>query len=86
LFDRDIAVDYHYQDQTDKPEEISNRDWYFREQVWEDIFEDISVLWIPSEAGVVYDIVDEDNIEITEELYERIKVKSEEFLNKRKEE
>lgn len=85
LFDRDIAVDYHYQDQTDKPEDISNRDWYFREQVWEDIFEDISVLWIPSEAGVVYDIVDEDNIEITEELYERIKVKSEEFLKKKEE-
>lgn len=68
LFDRDIAVDYHYQNQVDKPDDVSNRDWYFRETVWEDIFEDISCCWVPSEAGAVYKIVDVDDICITKEV------------------
>lgn len=72
LFDRDIAVDYHYQNQTDKPEDISNRDWDFREEVWEDIFEDISALWIPSEAGAVYKIVDVNDIVVTKEMFKDI--------------
>jgi hypothetical protein len=72
LFNRGIAVDYHYQDQTDKPEGISNRDWYFREEVWSDIFDDISCLWIPSEAGVEYRIVGVDDIYVTDEMIKDI--------------
>ena len=72
LFDKDIAEDYHYQDQCDKPDGISNREWNFRKTVWNDIFDDISVLWIPSEAGVRYTIVDECDIDITEDTFKNI--------------
>lgn len=72
LFDKDIAEDYHYQDQSDKPDDISNREWNFRKTVWNDIFDDISVLWIPSEAGVRYTIVDECDIDITEDTFKNI--------------
>lgn len=85
LFDKDIAVDYHYQNQTDKPDEISLRDWRFREEVWEDIFDDISVLWIPSEAGVVYDIVTEDDINISKEIFEKVIEKCKELKEKKNE-
>jgi hypothetical protein len=85
LFDKDIAVDYHYQNQTDKPDEISWRDWRFREEVWTDIFDDISVLWIPSEAGAVYDIVTEDDINISEEIFEKVIEKCKELKEKKKE-
>lgn len=72
LFDRGIAVDYHYQDQTDKPDDISWKDWNFRETVWSDIFDDISVLWKPSEAGAVYNIVGADDIVVTNEMMDEI--------------
>lgn len=86
LFDRDIAVDYHYQDQCDKPDDVSNRDWNFREEVWSDIFDDISTLWIPKEAGVVYDIVDADDIYVTNSMLDDIRrVRKEEVERKEKE-
>ena len=78
LFDKDIAVDYHYQNQTDKPDEISWRDW-------KDIFDDISVLWISSEAGVVYNIVTEDDINISKEIFEKVIEKCKELKEKKKE-
>ena len=73
LFNKDIAEDYHYQDQCDKPDDIPNREWNFRKTVWKDIFDDISIMWIPSEAGVRYDIFNEEDIEITKEIFENIK-------------
>lgn len=82
LFDKGIAVDYYYQDQTDKPDNISWRDWNFREKVWSDIFDDIDSLWRPKEAGVTYDIVSADDIIITDEILEKVKKKVEEFKNK----
>lgn len=82
LFDRDIAVDYHYQDQTDKPDYVSNRNWNFREKVWEDIFDDISCLWRPKEAGVVYEIVCADDIELTNEIFNEVVEFSTEHKNK----
>lgn len=72
LFDRGIAVDYHYQDQTDKPDDVSWRDWNFRETVWSDIFDGISVLWKPSSAGAVYNIVGADDIVVTNEMLDEI--------------
>lgn len=81
LFDKGIAVNYHYQDQTDKPDNISWRDWNFREKVWSDIFDDIDSLWRPKEAGVTYDIVSADDIIITDEILEKVKKKVEEFKN-----
>lgn len=82
LFDRDIAVDYHYQDQTDKPDYVSNRNWNFREKVWEDIFDDISCLWRPKEAGAVYEIVCADDIELTNEIFNEVVEFSTEHKNK----
>ena len=73
LFDRGIAVDYHYQNQTDPPEDVSARDWDFREEVWEDIFGDISPCWVPSEAGAVYKIIDMNDIHITDDIMKDIK-------------
>lgn len=83
LFDRDIAVDYHYQDQTDKPDNVSNRNWYFREKVWKDIFDDISCLWCPKEAGAVYEIVCADDIELTKEIFDEVVEFSTEHKNKK---
>lgn len=85
LFDRDIAVDYHYQNQTDKPDDVSWRNWNFREQVWEDIFEDISCLWIPKEAGVSYDIVDINDIYVTKDMMVDIREGYKEIEKRRKE-
>ena len=79
LFDKDIAIDYHYQDQCDKPDDVSNREWNFRKTVWEDIFDDVSICWIPSEAGVCYNIVDECDIDITKDTFKNIQDKYEEF-------
>jgi hypothetical protein len=31
-------VDFHYQNQTDQPEHISNREWEYRKKVWDEIF------------------------------------------------
>lgn len=85
LFDEGIAVDYHYQDQCDKPDEVSWRDWNFRKKVWEDIFDDISCLWIPREAGVTYDIVTEDDIRLNKEIFEKVKNKCKELKEKKNE-
>lgn len=85
LFDNGIAVDYHYQNQCDKPDEVSWRDWNFREKVWEDIFEDVSCLWIPREAGVTYDIVTEDDIRLNKEIFEKVKNKCKELKEKKEE-
>lgn len=73
LFDKGIAEDYHYQDQTDKPDGISDKDWNFRNRVWSDIFDGISCVWKPSEGGATYDIVTVDDIYVSEELFEKIK-------------
>jgi hypothetical protein len=86
LFNRDIAVDYHYQDQTDKPDEVSNKNWNFREKVWKDIFDDISCLWMPKEAGVVYEIICADDIELTNEIFDEVVKFSTEYKNKKEEE
>ena len=86
LFDRDIAVDYHYQDQSDKPDDVSNRDWNFREEVWSDIFDDISTLWIPSEAGAVYDIVDVEDIYVTSSMLDDIRRVRKEEVERKEEE
>lgn len=77
LFDKGIATDFHYQDQTDKPESISDREWNYRMKVWHDIFEELSPCWVPKEAGAIYTIVDGNDIHITKEIFEKIKKKSE---------
>ena len=55
---KDIADDFHYQNQTDKPEDISDDDWSEREQIWNDIFD---IYFTPGEAGLTYEIVKPDD-------------------------
>lgn len=47
--------DFHYQDQTDRPEEISSRDWNFRKKVWDEIFYDYEVT--PINVGLISEII-----------------------------
>lgn len=37
LYDNDIAEEYHYQNQSDEPEDISEEDWDKRREVWDEI-------------------------------------------------
>lgn len=45
--------DYHYQNQTDQPEDISDEDWQCRETLWDSIFDTYNT---PAEAGFMYEI------------------------------
>lgn len=74
LFKRGIATDFHYQDQSDRPDNVPSREWGFRRRVWEDIFGGLSVNWIPSEAGVVYKITGPDDICLTKEMVDCVKL------------
>ena len=75
LFDNDIVEDFHYQDQSDRPENISNEEWDERCEVWEEIFDEISPAWVPSEAGVTYEIIKPDSflLALPREIIEKIK-------------
>lgn len=48
LIDENIAIDYHYQNQTDQPENISDEEWDSRRDDWEEALKFSS---IPSRAG-----------------------------------
>jgi len=52
------AEDFHYQDQSDQPEEVSDSEWAERKNTWEQIFE-ASSGWIPSEVGANFDLIPE---------------------------
>lgn len=51
---RDIADEYHYQNQTDQPDDISNEEWQERREIWNDIFDKYCS---PNDAGFIYEIV-----------------------------
>lgn len=50
--------DFHYQDQTDKPEEISETDWLFREKIWQNCLK----TGIPSTDGLEIKLSDESSV------------------------
>ncbi|HNC56714.1 MAG TPA: hypothetical protein PLP33_14810 [Leptospiraceae bacterium] len=52
---RKDVKDFHYQDQCDKPDQITRREWTKREKVWSSIYEDYSKT--PSESGLVLEII-----------------------------
>lgn len=54
----EIAIEYHYQNQTDKPDEISTRDWNKRGKIWNEIFDDYVSA---GDAGMIYEIVKPDD-------------------------
>lgn len=74
LFERDIATDFHYQDQSDRPGGVTPREWGFRRKVWEDIFGGLSDCWGPSEAGAVYVITGPDDICLTKDMMDSLKL------------
>ncbi len=47
--------DFHYQNHTDPPEEVAEKDWEHRLQVWEKIYERYST---PAHAGLIFEIMD----------------------------
>ena len=50
--------DYHYQNQTDKPDEVSDEDWEERGRVWDEIFEGLDND-APTGAGLRYTFITE---------------------------
>ncbi len=51
----DYLEDFHYQDQCDRPDDISDGDWEHRCTVWKEIFSG-NVSYIPLDSGVVWHI------------------------------
>lgn len=54
-FAQDFIEDYHYQNQSDMPEDVTEEDWSERARVWEGILEISS---IPSNAGMTVQLVE----------------------------
>ena len=54
-----VFIDFHYQNQADKPEQVSEQEWAHRNQIWEDIFRQSD---IPSSVGLHYDLYDEKEL------------------------
>lgn len=52
--------EYHYQNQTDKPEDIDDEEWDERSDIWNEIFDKYVA---PSDAGFTYEIVKSDDLE-----------------------
>lgn len=50
----DYIEDFHYQDQTDKPDDISDEDWEKRRIIWDKIFESF---WTFHESGFKYEVL-----------------------------
>lgn len=55
----DFLTDYHYQNQTDRPENISEEEWNLREKDWDKA---IGPDYIPSQHGFAVDLFNTDNI------------------------
>jgi len=56
----DGVKDYHYQNQTDQPEEVSDEEWEQRKLDW-DIALERSIADIPATVGFCFDLINRDN-------------------------
>ena len=67
-----LADDFHYQNQTDKPDDIPTREWKKRGKIWNAIFDDY---FYNSDAGPLYEIVkpDDFNHELMEKAFKNFK-------------
>ena len=52
--------DFHYQNSTDKPDDVSDEDWWARSSKWDEIMP----TWIPSKDGFVYTILDLQGVQV----------------------
>ena len=70
----DIADEYHYQNQTDQPDDIDDEEWSERRDVWDEIFDKYTC---PSDAGFIYEIVTSSdiNFDMTEKALKVLKDK-----------
>jgi hypothetical protein len=60
--------DFHYQNQTDQPNNISDEEWNIREEITDIIFSGIG---IPSRCGLIFQILDEsDNYMIARRMFD----------------
>lgn len=53
-----LFKDFHYQNQTDKPERLTEKEWRNREKIWDNIFKGNDN--IPAQSGLVYDFMTYD--------------------------
>jgi hypothetical protein len=52
-------TDFHYQDQSDRPEDITEEDYQHRREVWDDLFEQERR---PGYAGFVWNLLGDSDI------------------------
>ena len=72
LIDESRWVDFHYQNSTDRPKEVSQRQWNHREEVWDAIAERGASF---VDDGLVFRFVDEDNVfNLAFEYYQKRKM------------
>ena len=57
----EFVDDYHYQNQTDPPEDFDDEEWDERRSIWDEIFDKY---FTPGEAGFVYEIVKPDDLDV----------------------
>ena len=57
----EFVDEYHYQNQTDQPEDIDDEEWDERRSIWDEIFDKY---FTPGEAGFVYEIVKPDDLDV----------------------
>lgn len=66
----DVLEDFHYQNSTDQPEEITEEEWENRREVWDEILE---IDGRPGKSGLVWTILDEhDALMIAGDIYLKI--------------
>lgn len=73
LFDKKIVTDFHYQNQADRPEDISEEDWNTRETIWDEL---LSHGHSFSENGFIFEIVQPAHMHSRDNyvrLYERVR-------------
>lgn len=61
-------TEFHYQNQCDKPDNISDEEWEFREQKWDELLKDRFM-----DTGFSYEIVSGDDLDFFD-LVEKIKI------------
>jgi hypothetical protein len=59
LFNRGIAEDFHFQNQSDIPEDIDENEWAHREKIWDDLLPGVGNLM---ENGMLFQIVKAENL------------------------
>lgn len=68
---REWVKDFHYQNQTDQPEDVSDQEWAVRSHVWDTV---LGVTSVPSQEGYSIDLVKTIPLhwELADELRQKI--------------